>query len=128
MTDEPVPDDVRSFIRAHINSVAQLEALLLLRREHDRAWDASSAAKRLYVSDGVARDILAQLHSSSLLTFEKGLYRYQPATAELSAMAERLAETYSRALIPVTNIVHGNPLRPREFDGAFEFRKEKDNK
>jgi hypothetical protein len=40
-------------------------------------------------------------------------------------MVDRLAETYSRALIPVTNIIHNNPLRLRKFADAFRFRKDK---
>jgi hypothetical protein len=50
MTDELVPDDVRDFILRHIDSVAQLEALLLLRANPDEDWDAPKTAKRLYTT------------------------------------------------------------------------------
>jgi hypothetical protein len=125
MTDELVPDDLKTFILAHIESVAQLEALLLLRREAKREWDAQSLAKRLYVPDNAAAEVLGQLRTAGLLAATGPLYRYEPATPGLSAMVDRLAEAYSRALIPVTNIVHNNPLRLRKFADAFRFRKDK---
>ncbi|HEY6980469.1 hypothetical protein [Reyranella sp.] len=125
MTDEPVPDDLRAFILEHIESVAQLEALLLLRREAKREWNAESAARWLYVPQSVAADVLARLRADGLLVSNHHRYRYAPATPELSRMVDRLAETYSRALIPVTNIIHNNPLRLRKFADAFRFRKDK---
>jgi hypothetical protein len=125
MTGELVPDDLRSFILEHIDSVAQLEALLLLRREAEREWDAASTAKRLYVSDTVAAEILFRLRADGLLSSRGSSYRYAPASPELAALVGRLAEIYSRALIPVTNIVHNNPLRLRKFADAFRFRKDK---
>jgi hypothetical protein len=125
MTDELVPDDLRSFILEHIDSVAQLEALLLLRREAGREWDAESTARRLYVSDTVAGEILSRLRADQLLSSREGFFRYAPASPELAAMVDRLAAIYSRALIPVTNLVHNNPLRLRKFADAFRFRKDK---
>jgi hypothetical protein len=56
MADEPIPDDLREFILGHIDSIAQLEALLLLRRNPGTTWNASSVAQRLYVSEGEATD------------------------------------------------------------------------
>lgn len=125
MTDELVPDDLKTFILEHIESVAQLEALLLMRREAEREWNAQGVAKRLYIPDHAAAEVLGQLRATGLLAAKGTLYRYEPVTPELSAMVDRLAETYSRALIPVTNIVHNNPLRLRKFADAFRFRKDK---
>jgi hypothetical protein len=44
MAREPIPDDVREFILGHIDSIAQLEALLLLRRNPSTTWNAHSVA------------------------------------------------------------------------------------
>lgn len=125
--DDPVPPRLRAFLLEHIDSVAQLEALLLLRRE-DKPLSVAAIARALYVSEVVAADELAALRERGLLTVEEGkapAYRYAPATPEAAAMVDLLAETYARALIPVTNIVHGNPLRLRRFADAFRFRKDK---
>jgi hypothetical protein len=51
MADEPIPADLRYFILQHIDSVTQLEALLLLRGSPDEVWNLSTAAKRLYTTE-----------------------------------------------------------------------------
>jgi hypothetical protein len=40
-------------------------------------------------------------------------------------MVDRLAHTYSRHLIQVTNLIHTKPRRLREFADAFKIRKER---
>ena len=39
MVSESIPDDVREFVQKYIDSIAQLEALLLLRREISAPWN-----------------------------------------------------------------------------------------
>jgi hypothetical protein len=41
MTDEVIPADIKNFIARHIDSVIQLEALLLLRACPDETWTLS---------------------------------------------------------------------------------------
>jgi hypothetical protein len=42
-------------------------------------------------------------------------------------MVDRLAELYSKYLIPVTHLIHSKPqTRVREFADAFKLRKEED--
>jgi len=45
MTDDPIPDDVKTFLLRYIDSIAQLEALLLLRANAELAWSADTLAK-----------------------------------------------------------------------------------
>jgi len=58
MTEELVPGEVKAFIGQHIDSVTQLEALLLLRAEARQAWDVSMVAKRLYATDFEVLEVL----------------------------------------------------------------------
>lgn len=122
--DDPVPATLRVFLLEHIDSVAQLEALLLLRRE-DKPLSAAAVARLLYVPEPVAVEEMTALQSRGLLAADQAAWRYAPASPELAAQVDLLATTYARALIPVTNIVHGNPLRLRRFADAFKFRKDK---
>ena len=124
MTEEPIPGDIRDFILAHIGSVAQLEALLLLRADAAREWRIPSAAQRLYIDEAGAFDVLNHLCIHGLVARDGEIYRYAPATDELRRMVDRLADAYARYLIPVTNIIHNNPLRLRRFADAFRFRKD----
>ncbi len=77
-------------------------------------------ATALYVPELVASAELATLQARGLVTAEADGWR-----CSANPMLDLLAEIYARALIPVTNIVHGNPLRLRRFADAFRFRKDK---
>jgi hypothetical protein len=124
MTDELGPDDVREFIQRHIDSVAQLEALLLLRANPDEEWDAAKAAKRLYAAEPEIVEALARLSEDGFLTVADTRYRYD-VSSEQRHEVDRLAAVYSRHLIAVTNMVHAKPRRIREFADAFKFRKDR---
>ena len=121
MSDESVPDDVRDLILRHIDSVAQLEALLLLRAHPADAWTAASTAKRLYAPEGEIVRALSRLCVDGFLIREQETYRYE-CSVEKRERVDRLAEAYSRHLIPVTNLIHAKPRNIRQFSDAFKFR------
>ena len=125
MTDGIIPDDLRDFILRHVDSITQLEALILLRAHPDTDWDAKQTAARLYASSQEVAEVLARLCADGLLACNGELYRYHCETAELRAMVDRLADAYSRHLIPVTNMIHAKPRRIRQFADAFKFRKDR---
>ncbi len=123
MTDEIIADDLKEFIVAYIDSIAQLEALLLLRANPDKLWDAATTARRLYVGEREGQEILARLCAEKFVSGDDQAYRYAPA-ADNAALIDRLAEAYARHLIPVTNIIHQKSRRIREFADAFKFKRE----
>lgn len=123
MVDDAIPDDVRDFIVRHIDSVAQLEALLLLRANSNESWDAARAAARLYTGEEEIKAVLTQLRADGLLSHKDDVYRYE-CPPETQAKVDRLADVYRRHLIPVTNVIHTKPRRIREFANAFKFRKD----
>ena len=125
MTDEIVASDLKDFIVAHIDSIAQLEALLLLRENPGESWDAAAAARRLYIGESEGHDALARLCAEGLLTQSEAGFRYADVAAEKAQMVDRLAKAYATHLIPVTNIIHQKPNRIREFADAFKFRKDR---
>ena len=122
-----IPDDVRTFLLQHIDSVAQLEALLLLRADPTCTWNAEAIAKRLYVSVQEAAVVLQQLAADSFLTTSPDLpdsYRYHPASSELAQTVDQVAALYAKYLIPVTHVIHSKPrTRVQEFADAFKLRK-----
>lgn len=122
MSDDPITDEIRTFILKHIDSVAHMEALLLL-RENATRWDVTGVAKRLYIDEAQAREILERLCADGLLSCEAGQFSYTGLSEDRRALVDRLAQAYSRHLIPVTNLIHAKPRRIREFADAFRFRK-----
>jgi hypothetical protein len=125
MADELVPRDVGDFILRHIDSIAQLEALLLLRAHPEQAWDVATLARRLYATGAEVEQVLARLCADGLASANEGAYRYECRTVELQNSVDRLAGAYSRHLIAVTNMIHAKPRRIREFADAFKFRKDR---
>lgn len=123
MAGEAIAPEVREFILRHIDSIAQLEALLLLRANANEEWDASRTAKRLYATEVEVAEALARLCEHGLLVSREGRYRFHCATPRLAAAVERLAEAHARQLIPVTALIHSKPPRIRLFANAFRFRK-----
>lgn len=123
MVTESIPDDVREFVLKYVDSIAQLEALLLLRRERSASWNAATVAKRLYITHGDASDVLRKLLAHGFLKFRKETYQYQ-CPPEVDTLVGHVADVYARQLIPVTHLIHNKPGRIREFADAFKLRKE----
>lgn len=129
MTEQFIPEDVQRFVLEKIDSVAQLEALLLLRGNPDRDWAARALAARLYIGEEQTAELLLALRAQGFVAVnaqDASLYRFQPATAELAHMLDRLAEIYAKHLVPVTNLIHSKPKpRIQQFADAFRLRKDK---
>jgi hypothetical protein len=123
MTDDSIPADLREFILRYIDSVAHLEALLLLRANAEATWDIATIARRLYATEQQTAEVLTQLCADGLLSCESEHYRFAGQSDEQRSLIERLAVSYSKQLIPITNMIHGKTRRIRQFADAFKFRK-----
>lgn len=58
---------MRQFIVCNIDSVAQLEALLLLRANAGQVWQPEAVARRLYIQPVTAAALLRGLHERELI-------------------------------------------------------------
>lgn len=125
MADELIPLDVREFVLAYIESIAHLEALLLLMNKPEEEWTAVSVAAQLYINEEQAKPVLDQLCSSDLAACHDGIYRFNAEPPGQREIVERLATLYKRHLIPVTNLVHSRPSGIRAFAAAFKLRKDR---
>jgi len=123
MADDPVPKEIRDFIARYIDSVAQLEALLLLRRNPVERWGIEPVATRLYIAPAEALEILQRLAQDGFVHGEGGVFHYD-CQKDLRQAVDALAEIYNRQLIPVTNLIHAKPRRIRAFADAFKFTKD----
>jgi hypothetical protein len=128
MPDSVIPEDVRGFISKNIDSIAQLEGLLLLRANPAIQYNVRTIAERLYISDEESEWLLHDLHENGLIAKNQSSeYFYQPQSSELLSMVEKLADIYSRYLLAVTHFIHSkSKSRIQEFANAFRIRKDKD--
>ena len=127
MSPQDIPDDVRRFVLTSVPSVPYIESLLLLRRESGSNWNASQLARRIYVPEAQAAQLLEALESSGVaarVSGEENAYRYAPP-AELSSMLDRVAAHYASNLLGVTDLIHSSlNRRAHQFADAFRWRKD----
>jgi hypothetical protein len=128
MSDDPISPGVREFLTRYIDSIAQLEALLLLRDHAGSEWSALDVARRLYVSEQQISGILSRLAEDRLIEWSDkaaGRVVYRPGSGALAEAVDGVAEAYRRHLVPITNLVHGKvQTRVQKFADAFRLRKE----
>ena len=125
MPDPYVPDVVREFIIKRIDSIAQIEALLLIRSSSQMEWSAAQIAARLYISEAEAADALDRLCAVDVLLCSDGKYRIDGIPPQHAALIDQLLAVYTHHLIPVTDIVHSKSRRIGSFADAFRFRKDR---
>jgi hypothetical protein len=125
MADELIPLDVRDFIIRHIDSIAQLEALLLLLKKQEIEWRVADVASHLYIGEDEAKMVLDQLCADGLAGCSSDVYWLNSGPGGQKPLVESLAALYSKHLIPVTNLVHSKPSGLRAFADAFKWRKDK---
>lgn len=128
MHADGLADDIRRFILTSVVSVPYLEAMLLLRNEPEQPWDKSRLARRLYMDEKRAGELLAMLMQAGVLRVaerELPSYCFAPATVELQAMIDRLAQAYRTHLVEVTHLIHSTTnRRAQQFADAFKLRKD----
>jgi hypothetical protein len=122
-----VPMAVRRLIAHRIESVQQLEILLLLRAASDKEWSPEEVARALVTEVESSEDWLERMTRARLITSNGDSYRYAPATAEMEGAIDGLAESYAKYRVAVIALIFSKPSeRVRTFSDAFRIRRGKD--
>ena len=126
--DKPsIPEDLRRFVLTSIPSVPFLEALLLMRADPDHAWRRDTLARRLYVREKTAEDLLVDLCRARIVVpcQDGDAYRYAPFDTGMRERIDRLADVYARHLVEVTHLIHSSlDRKAQQFADAFKWRKD----
>ena len=118
----PLSPEVRRFVIARIPSVSHLEALLLL-RSTGAAWSMHQLGARLYVPDVVAERLAADLQVQGLTVRLGDNVQYMPKSEHLAHLVDELAESYTRSLVEVSQLIHSvTDKKARRFADAFLVR------
>ena len=124
MPRDPIPEDLRRFILTSVPSVPFVEALLIF-RESREPLSIDAVARRLYMGEKAAAEIVAQLRNARLIEPDPAGAgnRFAPAP-EIAAIVEVLAMHYRTHLVGVTDIIHSKTGRmAQQFADAFKLRK-----
>ena len=127
---ENVPENVRALIVGHLDSVLEVEILLLLYHSRPKAWSADELVQRLRIDAVWAESQLAKLCAQGLVRCDAGpatTYTYAPQSAELEASVAALERAYADRRVSVIEVIFAKPLEKiRSFADAFRVRKDRD--
>jgi DNA-binding transcriptional ArsR family regulator len=113
------------FVYEKIDSVPQLEALLLLWNSRSKAWTRDELAARLYVEPGEVSRLLEDLRRADLIEDLAEGYRYHSPSPERDQLIGMVDAIYRQELVRVTSMIHSKVSSSvRDFARAFRFKKE----
>lgn len=129
---EDIPPDIRSLLVQRIDSVVQLELLLLLHANATRVWRAEEIARELRIDSTASQEQLGLLVERGLVQKVEeveGAYQYRPTSQEVEQVVDGLAKAYANRRVTVISLIYSRPTDTlRSFSDAFRlFRKEKDD-
>jgi hypothetical protein len=127
---EGIPNDVARFLREDVESVRQLDALLLLAEDARRPWRSEEVSGELRCGLAWTVQQLEDLTAKGLLEHSAGVggepaYRYAPSDHRLQAIVATVAELYQRRKTKVIALIFGESSRDsaRAFSDAFRLRR-----
>jgi DNA-binding IclR family transcriptional regulator len=122
-----LPDDVRTFLSLHVESLEHLAILLALIESDSRWWDARAMSGRVGIAPADARRALEGFASRNLLDIritDDVHYRLRPGTTDLDAGVRALADAYRRSPPTVLRwAAGGSRRRLAELAAAFRIKK-----
>ena len=131
MSDEGIPQDARAFVTDHIDSVLQLELLLLLHKKREQDFDADEVVEELRIDPAWAAAQLDYFCARGILICtdqSPRRYRYAPKSPELDAAITRLDRAYTDRRVSVISLIFSKPTdKLRSFADAFRVRREKND-
>ena len=128
MRQRGIPRDVEAFIAAHLQSVAQLEILLLLHSQPGRPLTAQQVGETLRIDPQWAATELERLRQRGLFTAEEECsFCYAPVARELRDAVDGLAKSFSTHRVSVITLIFSTPSDSvGSFADAFKIRRDKD--
>ena len=117
-----VPVEAARLIASHIDSIEQLETLLLLQRTAPRRWTASQVASELRIAVGSALTRLQDLTRRGFCTADQAeSFGYLAGSSDAAVRA--LDQAYRERRVSVITMIFTKPDPVRELADAFRFGK-----
>lgn len=125
----PLPEEVKRFLEADIDSVDQLEILRVLGEDPHKEWLADDLAREAQTALQSIAAHLAVLQERGLLLLEmrgSALFcRYGPRSPELAERVARLLQVYRERPVTMIKLVYAAARDPlTTFADAFRLKKD----
>ena len=129
MSERPFSDELEKFIAAEINSLEQLEILLLLSGNPHRTWTVTGVYEVIKSSPQSVKDRLNEMADRGVLRKDvEGEVRYQfaPTNDQVWKITSELRDAYKERSVKVVQAIYSKPPDAvQEFARAFRLRKDK---
>ncbi len=125
MATSRLPIDVKELLTDHIDSVGQLEALLVFFNTPDKNWDPHSLSQELRTNVTSAAKQMAKLTAAGFIKNVLGdMYAYDPSP-ELRVKVEHLHQAYKEMSVAVISYLYEKPSdKLKGFADAFKLKKD----
>jgi hypothetical protein len=126
MSTRAVSPAVLRFLNQYIESVPQLEILVLLQDQPEHWWQLADVARRLYLSTDAVGPALDELVRRGLCVRREDPLGFKCGSKEgLGMQLREVLEAYQTNLVGVTRVIHANAISgARDFARAFDLRKD----
>lgn len=128
MVPAEIPARVLRFVEELIDTVPQLETLLMMNDHPSESWTAADVAARVYVSIGQATVILDALERRGLVApgATPEAFHIHFADERRHALIQEVAATYRANLSRIATFIHEKPPASlKEFARAFDLKKDR---
>ncbi|HZS48437.1 MAG TPA: hypothetical protein VFC63_25430 [Blastocatellia bacterium] len=130
MSEGGIPEGVKQFLARNINSIAELEVLLLLQRDSNLKRTAAEVARELSIDEQWATAQLSELAAKGLLTAESGSdirYSYSPKSSDLRISIDQLAKIYTTQRVAIITFISSRSTNKiRILADAFKLKGDTD--
>lgn len=115
---------IRDFIDHYIDSVEQLEILLLLKESSPKSWTSKEINEKLQSHLDSVKERLEQLCILKLITCQDSRYFYPGEDRVAISKVEAVAQAYRQKRIRVIEMIFSRPKNKlKDFSNAFKLRK-----
>jgi hypothetical protein len=127
MSNDALSAPVKELLARHIQSVEQLEILLLLQSQPQRTWTADEVYEVIRSSQSSIAARLQTFSAAGFLQEVKGpppTYRFAPRHENLRSAVEQTASAYQTWRVRVIEAIFAPSMDPAQsFADAFKLRK-----
>jgi hypothetical protein len=123
-----IPESVQALLRERIQSIEELEILLLLFSQPTRFWSEADIARELRTSSQlVGAGVRALIEGGLARKTDKNLFAFGPADAETDRVVRELTQVYNERRVDVLVFISESAISRvrhsalRTFAGAFRL-------
>ena len=123
--EQDLDSKVCEFIDRYIDSVEQLEILLLLKETSPRSWTAPQINEKIQSHLASVQERLAGLCKMNLVACAGDVFAYPGTDSSQDETVAKLASIYLKRRIRVIELIFSRPKNKlRDFSDAFKIRKD----